>query len=181
MIEAVSLDSTVSPTWAVTHDYRLEKDALAEHQAPESLETPDLPEPELPTPRQQPNTEKSRFKLGPDGSESIRSAKTLHARPTYKSATSSEPAHIVLGYDVHLGTAVRSATWTGDLTRVAFGPAPPPFITAICVLRPAPPTPDPSEWASSNSPDVSPPDSEKSLLIVATPPNEKSSSGLSTH
>ena len=41
--------STVSPTWAVTNDYRKEKDALAEYQL-ESPDTPDLPEPELPAP-----------------------------------------------------------------------------------------------------------------------------------
>ena len=128
MIEAISLDSTVSPTWAITHDYRKEKDALAEYQL-ESLETPDLPEPELPAP----TTSQTRKvgKRGPDGR--IQRSKDFAARPTYKSATSNEPAHIVVGYDVHLATAVRSVTWTGDPNKVAFGPAPPAFITSISV------------------------------------------------
>ena len=128
MIEAISLDSTVSATWAVTHDYRKEKDALAEYQL-ESLEDPDLPEPELPTPTTSQTGKVG--DLGPDGR--IQRSKDPDARPTYKSATSKEPARIVLGYDVHLATAVRSVTWTGDPDKVAFGPAPPAFITSICV------------------------------------------------
>ena len=128
MIEAISLDSTVSLTWAVTHDYRKEKDALAEYQL-ESLETPDLPEPELPAPTTSQTTKVG--KLGPDGR--IQRSKDFAARPTYKSATSKEPAHIVVGYDVHLATAAKSVTWTGDPDKVAFGPAPPAFITSICV------------------------------------------------
>ena len=70
-------------------------------------------------------------KRGPDGR--IQRSKDPDARPTYKSATSKEPPHIVVGYDVHLATAVRSVTWTGDPNKVAFGPAPPAFITSICV------------------------------------------------
>ena len=128
MIEAISLDSTVSPTWAVTHDYRKEKDALAEYQLA-SLEDPDLPEPELPIPS---TTETGKVgEPGPDGR--IQRSKCLAARPTYKSATNDEPARIVLGFDVHLASAVRSVTWTGDPDKVAFGPAPPAFITGICV------------------------------------------------
>ena len=127
MIEAISLDSTVSPTWAVTHDYRKEKDALAEYQLA-SLEDPDLPEPELPTPK---TTGTGVGERGPDGR--IQRSKCREARPTYKSATSSEPARIVLGFDVHLGSAVRSAIWGGDPNKVAFGSAVPAFITGICV------------------------------------------------
>ena len=125
-IEAVAVDSTVSPTWAVTRDFRLEKDALAEHRLA-SLETPDLPEPELPTTG---GTGGGRVgSVGPDG-RLIRTA-DIDARPTYKSATSAEAAQLVTGYDLHIATAVRSATWTGDPNRVALGPAPLPFITAV--------------------------------------------------
>ena len=34
---------------------------------------------------------------------------------------------------MHIASAVRSALWTGDPDKVAFGPAPPAFITGICV------------------------------------------------
>ena len=47
--------------------------------------------------------------------------------------TSNRPARIVVGFDVHLATGVRSVTWTGDPDKVAFGPAPPAFIAGICV------------------------------------------------
>jgi hypothetical protein len=69
--------------------------------------------------------------LGSDG-RLIRSY-DLDARPTYKSATSSEPARIVVGYDIHLATAIRSVIWTGDVNKAVFNSAPPPLITAINV------------------------------------------------
>ena len=45
-IKAIAIDSTPDPTWALTRNYRLEKDILAEHRL-EALKTPDLPEPDI--------------------------------------------------------------------------------------------------------------------------------------
>ena len=125
-IVAVAIDSTADPTWARTREYRLEKDLLAEHRL-ESLETPDLAEPDI----EPADSDGKVGTLGPDG-RYIRSY-DIEARPGYKSATNKEPASLFLGYDAHIAVAVAGAVWSGNPDKVAIKPSPPGYILAVHV------------------------------------------------
>ena len=126
-IAAVAIDSTANPTWARTREFRLEKDLLAEHRL-ESLEEPDLPEPDI---KPAENPEGKVRTVGSDG-RFIRSY-DIDARPGYKSATNKEPASLFLGYDAHIAVAVAEAVWSGNPNQVAIKPAPPGYILALHV------------------------------------------------
>ena len=126
-IAAVAIDSSADPTWARTRKYQLEKDLLAEHRL-ESLETPDLAEPDI---KPNKNPKGKIGTLGPDG-RFIRSY-DIDARPGYRSATNKEPASLFLGYDAHIAVAVAEAVWSGNPNQVAIKPAPPGYILALHV------------------------------------------------
>ena len=133
-IAAVAIDSTADPTWARTREYRLEKDLLAEHRL-ESLEKPDLPEPDIKPAKNPKNSSKNpKNKVRTFGSDGryIRSY-DIEARPGYKSATNKEPATLFLGYDAHIAVAVAEAVWSGNPNHVAIKPAPPGYILALHV------------------------------------------------
>ena len=129
MITAISLDSTMVESWAVSRVYVKEKDLLAEHRL-KTRDSIDATEPTLPTVTG-PITNQI-GKLGPDG-RFIRSP-DRDARLGYKTATNREKARIVLGYDTHLAVAVPAVKWTGNPRKVAFKEAPPQFITAMSVV-----------------------------------------------
>jgi len=137
MIKAITFDSKVIESWGVSKTYMKEKDALAEHRLKER-ERADLDEPDLPTITEPVTNEIGTF--GPDG-RLIRSHDP-DARLTYKTGTNREKARIVLGYDLHLASAVPEVKWAGNPTKLAVGKALPRFITAM-ILAPGATNPGP--------------------------------------
>ncbi|MDE0352056.1 MAG: hypothetical protein OXM57_05155 [bacterium] len=129
MISAVSIDSKVIESWAVSKNFKKEEDALAEHELA-AREEADLAEPTLPE-----VTGPFTYEIdtpGPDGR--VIRGHDRDARLTYKSATTREKAKIVLGYDLHFVTAVPGANWRGDPRDLGLNKAPPKFILAMAVV-----------------------------------------------
>ena len=125
-ITAVSMDSKIIESWGVSKTYVKEKDALAEHRLKER-ERIDLTEPTLPT-----VTGPIIYKIGEPGPDGrIIRSHDPDARLGYKTATNREKAHIVLGYDLHLLTAIPAVTWAGDPRTLASKHVPPKFIIAM--------------------------------------------------
>ncbi len=136
-IKSITFDSKVIESWGVSKTFVKEKDALAEHRLEEREQT-DLDEPDLPTVTGPITYEIGTF--GPDG-RLIRSHDP-DARLTYKTSTTREKARIVLGYDLHLASAVPAVKWAGNPRTLAYKEALPRFITAM-VLAPGATNPGP--------------------------------------
>lgn len=58
----------------------------------------------------------------------------LDARAGYRTATATQPGRTFVGYHLHLATAIRSFTWTGDPERGTLGDAVPPYILGLATL-----------------------------------------------
>ena len=138
LITAVSLDSKIIESWGKSQIRMSEKDALAEHRLRER-EDANLMEPTLRTDKG-PTTNK----IGKPGSDGrIIRGHDHDARLGYKTGTAREKPRILLGYDLHLATAVPGAKkWPGDPDILAFEKAPPGFILSM-ILAPGSTNPGP--------------------------------------
>ncbi|WP_423923734.1 hypothetical protein [Candidatus Poriferisodalis sp.] len=101
-----------------------------------SLETPDLPEPDLS--KTVPEDAVYGTELGDFGPDYrlIRSNSDIDARPGHKSAKGKSVAGFFFGYDLHLAVAVKAFHYFGDRAKGDFGPELLPFVLGLC-LQPA--------------------------------------------
>ena len=144
-VDTIVIDSTAVKAFGCTSVYakqkELEKDAYANYRK-ESLENPDLPDPELRAKLLAEEAERQGLRVGPDN-RIIRGADE-DARAGWKTATSSEPAGYFVGYELTAGVSAQSVSWNGkEATKYRLGPEYPKYILAIS-MNPAGNNPGPA-------------------------------------
>ena len=143
-METIVIDGTPVEAWGCTKEFtkqkELEKDAYA-YWRKESLDNPDLPEPELKKALLAEEARKRGLRVGRDG-RIIRGADE-DARAGWMTATNSRSGKYFVGYELTAAVAVRTLRWNGrNPYKFKFGPEVRPYVLAIS-MNPAGTNPGP--------------------------------------
>ena len=145
LIEAIAVDGTDFPAWALSRIYTPEKDLLSQKtlnlaeenkKMEEQRKNRGEPEPEDPTEFDEDEGAEGGIAeeigdLAADG-KFIRS-KDKEARVGRRSATETRPAGYYLGYELTPAVALQSTTWHGDPYKIAFGDPVAGYVLALGV------------------------------------------------
>ena len=134
-VKTIVIDGTPIEAWGCTKEFtkqkELEKDAYA-NWCKESLENPDMPEPELKKELLAREARKRGLRVGRDGR--IIRGSDEDARAGWMTATNSRPGRYFVGYELVAGVAVVDLKWNyRNPARFKFGPAVRPYILSISV------------------------------------------------
>ena len=159
VIEAIAVDLTAFPAWAVCREFISQADAERAIRQAYINKLPDgapVPRLDMTSPQAREIAAELGITLGPDGLV-VRSLDP-DARAGHRTATSKQTSQEFTGFDVATAAATRSTYWAGNPLEASVGPEIPAYILAVHTA-PANTNPGPrskmvTDWAREIGPNI---------------------------
>ena len=159
VIEAIAVDLTAFPTWAVCREFISQADAERAIRQAYIDKLPDgapVPRLDMTSPQAREIAAELGITLGPDGL--VVRCLDPDARAGHRTATSKQTSQEFTGFDVATATAARSTYWAGNPLEASIGPEIPAYILAVHTA-PANTNPGPrskmvTDWAREIGPNI---------------------------